>query len=121
MSYKIVNPDDVKNICDSIDGIPTCDQLATEAIKQADMWLKQQQKLLETKAKALRKKIPPTDLASVINWIEIQVEEAVQVYEDAIAGITEVTTAYAVISAKIAAKASSMTCSSIPMPPLPGV
>lgn len=116
----IINPDDVQNICAAIDGIPTCDQLTEFARIQAEMWLKQQQKLIEAKAKAARKKIPPTDLASVINWIEIQVEEAIQVYEDVTAAISECAAAYATISGKIAEKASSMQCSSISLPNLPG-
>ena len=120
MSYKVVNPEDVTNICDAIDGIPTCNQLVEYAEFQARMWAKQQQKLIEAKIKAARKKIPPTDLASVINWIAIQIEEAEKVFEDTTAGIAEVTTAWATISAKISSKASEMSCGTIPIPPLPG-
>ncbi len=116
----LVNPEDVQNICDAIDGIPTCDQLANYARLQAEMWVAKQQKLIEAKLKAARKKIPPTDLASVINWIEIQVEEAIQVYEDTTAGIAECAAAYTTISGKIAQKASSLQCSSISLPNLPG-
>ena len=117
----VINQADVQNICDSIEGIPTCDQLTAFALEQAELWAKKQVAALKAKASAEAKKVVPTDLSSVISWIQTFIDEAEAQYALAQAAIVEITAAYTQIAAAIASKASSMQCSTPPsLPNLPG-
>ena len=115
----VIDPKDVTNICNKIDGIPDCTQLTAYAQKQAALWMKKMQDNIKAKASATAKKAAPTDLPSVIEWIKVHVEEAKKEYENALAAELEIIAAYTTISAKIAAKASDLSCGSVSMPSLP--
>lgn len=117
----IIKPEDVQNICDKIDSIPDCTQLVAYATKQFALWEKQMTDMLTAKASAAAKKVAPTDLPSVITWIQNFINEAIKDYNDAMQAIGEVTAAYATITAHITAKAAALTCGAIPIPPLPPI
>jgi hypothetical protein len=113
------NQTDVTNIVSAINACPDCATLTAYATKQFDLWIKQQQDAIKAKASALAKKTVPTDLDGVINWIKTFTTEAATDYANAVTEMAEVIAAFATITAAITAKASAMSCGTIPIPPLP--
>jgi len=114
-----VDPKQVEDIVAKINAIPDCTQLTAYAQKQIKAWLKEMEDTLKAKASAAAKKVVPTNLDEVINWIQTFVTEAQQQYEDAVAAFAEMAAAYTTITNAITDKATKLGCGVIPIPPIP--
>ena len=115
----VIEQSQIDDIVDKINACPDCSQLEAYAQKQLQVWVKTMQDAIASKASAEAKKVAPTDLGSVISWISQFVTEAQADYAKAVATISEVTSAYAQVSAAISSKISSMQCSMPSIPTLP--
>lgn len=100
----------LNSLSTQVDNINSCDELLGFKTKVEEQLNKLISDMTVQQAKLIEMSVPPTDLATTINWIKNQIDLVIKPSMTMIQEIQEVTTAMSNISSKISDKASSLGC-----------